>query len=112
MPIQVSEIGDVTKVALDGRLDSANVGQIELAFTAAIVPKGHNAIVDLSQVTFLASLAIRMLISTARALGAKKAKMVLYGANEAVLDVIETMALDEIVPVTKTEAEALAHIAG
>ena len=53
-----------------------------------------------------------MLISTARALGAKKAKMVLYGANEAVLDVIETMALDEIVPVTKTEAEALAHIAG
>ena len=111
MSMQVSEINGITKVSLEGRLDSANVGHMELMFTAALVPAGKNAVVYLSAVTFLASLAIRMFISTTRALAARGGKVVLYGANEAVQDVIETMALDQIVPITATEAEALALIA-
>ncbi len=36
--------------------------------------------------------------------------MALYGANPAVMEIIETTLLDEIIPVAGTEAEALALV--
>ena len=51
------------------------VDLVETQFGAAIVPDGQNTIVDLlSRLTFLASLGIRMLISTTRALSRKGSK--------------------------------------
>ncbi len=110
MEMQTSRVGDVTKVLLTGRLDTAGVSRIERTFAAEIVPLGKAAIVDLSQVAFLASLGVRMLISTTRALVGKGGKLVLYGANAAVREIIETTSLHEIVPVATTEAEAIALV--
>ena len=112
MEMQHSDIGQVRKVVFVGRLDTQGVDRVEARFGAVIVPGAHNTVVDLSQVTFLASLGIRMLISTARSLSRKGGKIVLYGATPAVREVIETAALEEIIPVTATEAEALALVAG
>jgi anti-sigma B factor antagonist len=111
MEMLLSEVGGVRKIALAGRLDSAGVDVIETRFTAATVPVGANIVVDLSQVAFLASLGVRMFISTTRALSWKGAKMVLFGANPAVMETIETMGFDDIVPVVPSEAEALALLA-
>ena len=110
MEMQTSNVGDVTKVLLTGRLDTAGVSRIERGFAAEIVPLGKPAIVDLSQIAFLASLGVRMLISTARALSGKGGKLALYGANAAVMEIIETTSLDEIVAVARTEAEAIALV--
>ena len=49
-----------------------------------------------------------MFISSARSLARKGGKLVLYGANAAATEIIETMGLDEIVPVAADEAGALA----
>ena len=84
MEIQHSDIGDVRKVILAGRLDTAGVDLIETRFGASIVPAGKNTVVDLSQVTFLASMGIRMLIATNRSLSRKGGKFALYGATPAV----------------------------
>ena len=111
MSFEVTSLGEVNKVVLSGRLDSANVDMIELQFVARVVPPALSVIVDLSQVSFLASLGIRLLLSTARSLAGRGAKMALYAPTEAVADVIETTALDDIIPVVATEAEALAAIA-
>jgi len=110
MEMQVSDIDQVTKVALSGRLDSAGASQIEMRFTAVIVPKGQPAIVDLSEVSFLASLGVRLIISTARALLGKGRKLALYGANPTVMEIIETTALHEIVLVAGSEGEAIGMV--
>jgi anti-sigma B factor antagonist len=110
MELQAIDLDDITRVALTGRLDTAGVSRIETRFTAVIVPKGQHAVVDLSEVGFLASLGVRMLISTTRALSGKGGKLALYGANEAVMEIIETTSLHEIVPVAATEAEAIALV--
>ena len=65
MELQVSELGEVKKVALSGRLDTAGAGLIEASFAAQIVAPGKPTVVDLSEVAFLASLGIRMIIGTA-----------------------------------------------
>ncbi len=111
MSVQVGEVDGVKKVALSGRLDSAGASAVEIPFSAAILPAGRSTAVDLSQVTFLASLGIRMLLTTARSLASKGGRLVIYGATPAVAEVLETSGIGEIVPVAMSEAEALAAIA-
>jgi anti-sigma B factor antagonist len=112
MELMISELDDVTKVALQGRLDTAGVTRIESRFTAVIVPKGKPAVIDLSGVAFLASLGVRMLISTARALQNRGGKLAIFGATPAVMEIIEITSLHEIVPVAITEAEAIGMVTG
>jgi anti-sigma B factor antagonist len=112
MEMQHCDIGDVRKVTLAGRLDSAGVDAIEIRFGAVIVPGGRNTVVDITEVTFLASLGIRMLISTTRALSRKGAKLAVFGPSPAVMEVIETTAVHEIVPVVTSESEAIALVTG
>jgi anti-anti-sigma factor len=112
MQIDFGEVESFRKVTLAGRLDSANVGLIEARFSAGVVPAGRSTVVDLTEVEFLASLAVRMLITTARALSVKGARLVMFGANESVTDTIETMGFDDIVPLTVSEGEAIALLRG
>ena len=110
MELQYVDIGDVRKVTLAGRLDSAGVDLIEMRFGAMIIPAGKHTVIDITEVPFLASLGIRMLISTTRALSRKGAKMALFGANPAVMEIIETMGFDDIVPVVSSESDAIALV--
>jgi anti-sigma B factor antagonist len=107
MEMRHDNVGEVRRIVLVGRLDTAGVDVVETRFGAAIVPNGKNTIVDLTEVTFLASMGIRMLISTTRALSRKGGKLVMYGAGPGVRDVIETAALTEIIPLAGNESEAL-----
>jgi anti-anti-sigma factor len=111
MEMQQDDLGDVKRVVLVGRLDTKGVGIVETSFGAAIVPNGKNTIVDISQVTFLASMGIRMLISTTRALSRKGGKLVMYGAGIGVKDVIESTALTDLIPLASNEGEALNWVA-
>jgi anti-anti-sigma factor len=72
------------------------------------VPKEQPAVIDLTGVSFIASLGIRMLLGTARALDRYGARLVLFGPQADVMEIIETTALTEIIPVVETEAEAVA----
>ena len=104
--------GPVTGVRLTGRLDAAGADAIGLRFTAAVATAPRPAVVDLSGVSFVASLGLRLLISTARGLGAKGHKMALFGAQPLVLEVLEDAAIDQIIPLGATEADALAKVQG
>lgn len=106
MEIQHDDLGDVKRIVLVGRLDTKGVDIVETLFGAAITSDGKNTIVDISQVTFLASMGIRMLISTTRALSRKGGKLVMYGAGMGVKDVIETTALTDLIPLASSEGEA------
>ncbi len=111
MDMQVSTVGGVKKIALSGRLDTAGVSRLETQFSASVAAGGQSAVVDLTDVAFLASLGVRMFISTARTVTRKGGKLALYGANAAVMEIIETTSLNDIIPVAPSEAEALALVA-
>ena len=112
MSVIITELLGFTKAELAGRLDSANVNRLEPSFIAGIVPKGRHTVVDLSQVTFIASLGIRMLLSAARALSRQGARLIMYGASPVVMEIIETTALSDIIPALPSEADAIAELGG
>ncbi len=112
MTMMITDLSGITKVELKGRLDTANVNDLELKFSAGVMPKGLPTIIDLTDVTFIASLGIRMLLTAARGLGRRGAKLVMFGANPAVLEILETTALSDIIPLLPGEAEAVAAVTG
>jgi stage II sporulation protein AA (anti-sigma F factor antagonist) len=100
--------GGIVEVVLAGRLDTPGVAQLELRFTAALVPRAARAIVDLSKVEFIGSMGIRMFISVARALAKKQGKLILYAPQPLVKEVLDTVSLGEIIPVKTDLSSALA----
>ncbi len=112
MDIEVQQLGEnLSCVRLSGRMDSAGVDKGDLRFSATVVSPGRNAIVDLSGVEFLASMGIRLLITSARALKLKGAQMVLFGPNEMVGTVLDHVAIDQIIPVVASQDQAIAQLA-
>ena len=110
MDIQFTEVGGVKKVVLIGRLDTVGVDLIETKFNAGIVAGGRHAIVDLAEVEFMGSLGVRMIIAAGRDLAIGGHRLVLFGAREPILEVIELTGLGEIVPNVGSESEALERV--
>lgn len=111
MRFDVVEIGPTAnKLVLVGRLDSTTVGQVETPFTAALAAAGRSAVLDLTALEFLSSLGIRLLLSSARVVARRGGKVVLFGAQPMVAEVLEAMALDEVLPLVATEAEAIGRL--
>ncbi len=111
MHFDVVELGQTAnKVIMVGRLDSTTVGGVEAPFTAAVASSGRNAALDLRGLEFLSSLGIRLLLSAARVVHRRGGKIVLFGAQPMVAEVLSAMALDEVLPMVGTEAEALSRI--
>lgn len=92
--LEVSSLTEsLTRIVLSGRLDTPGVDQIETQFVASAVPPAKNVVVDLSRVKFIASMGIRMLVSVARSLRQRRARLVLYGPSPLVNEVFEHVSL-------------------
>jgi anti-anti-sigma factor len=110
--MEISPISDhLVRVTLTGRLDAPTVDRIETRFIAALVPGSNNAIVDLSGVDFVGSLGIRMLISAAKSLKMRQAKLAVYGTQDQVRQVFELVSLQQLLNICATEEEARAAVA-
>ena len=102
----------ITRLALRGRLDTAGVGKVELRFTALTVPRAKPLLLDMSEVTYLASLGLRMLLTVAKALDRRGVKMVLLSPQPAVQKVLSLSGFDELIPVRDDEGTAVAFLVG
>ena len=94
------------KVVLDGRLDIEGASAIDLQFTALTATKKAGVLVDLGKVTFLASIGIRTLLSSAKACAARGGKLVVYNPQPMVRDVLESSGVSTLIPVFDDEQAA------
>jgi anti-anti-sigma factor len=107
MELDMQDAGnDVTKIVLRGRLDTVGVGRIETPFSAATI-RGRHAVVDLSNVTFVASMGIRLFVMTGRNALQRGKKLILFGAQPPVQEVFEHAALAQLVAIVPDEATAM-----
>jgi anti-anti-sigma factor len=90
--------GNITVITLHGRLDIEGAQAIDQPFSFATTVQAARLIVDLSGVTFLASIGIRLLMTTARAQGLRGGKVVLAAPPPLVRKVLETAGIDQLVP--------------
>lgn len=115
LPLELHLIPDdaaLTHVRLLGRLDAAGAEAIGLRFTAAVAAAERPALVDFADVEFVASMGLRLLLSTARALRQKGAGLCLYAPRAEVREVLEDAAIDQLVGVAADLEDARRRLAG
>jgi anti-anti-sigma factor len=108
----IEELPDRVRVALIGMLDMVGVGKIETRFLAATVARGVNTVVELSQMSFISSLGMGLLLSAARGLNRKGAKLVLLAPQQDVELALEVARLKDKLPIAHDEAELALLLAG
>jgi len=91
--------GDLTRISLDGRLDLEGTQQVEQQFSYRTTTSPGRFAIDLSAVTFIASIGIRMLLTAARAQAQRGGKMILISPAGMSRKVLETAGVDELVPI-------------
>lgn len=101
---------DLTYLSLHGRLDLEGTEAIEQKFSFSATTSSRSVIVDMSEVSFLASLGMRMFVTAAKALRNKGLAMVLLAPNDVVRDALEVTGLSQLLLVAADEATAISLV--
>lgn len=110
MDIEATDGGDgVTRVTLDGRFDIAGAQAVDARFQE-LAQSAAALIVDLSAVTFIASLGVRTLMVGAKTMIRRGADMAVCGANDNVAKVLRSTGFNEIVGLYPDLASAAAAL--
>ena len=108
MSISHTDVGDnLRKIVILGRLDLPGTELVagELEKLAAAPKKG--VVVDVSSLKFLASLGIRALLKSAKAVEERGGRMVLFvGTNSQVAMSLEATGVSDLLPMFKSNGEA------
>jgi anti-sigma B factor antagonist len=112
MEMQVSAISqDAVKVVLAGRLDAVGSARIDLPFSA-VTGSNRHVLIDMSGVTFVASIGIRTLVLGAKTVQRRGGKLLLLSPQADIENVLETIGVIDLLPVVHDEAEATTAFAG
>jgi anti-sigma B factor antagonist len=110
MQIVTSEdSGATARVALQGRLDIAGAEAVALPL-ATLAGAKQGLIVDMSGVSFIASIGIRHLVTAAKSLSRRGGRLVLLSPTALVTEVLTTSGLTDLLPIVQSEAEAAAAL--
>jgi len=101
--------GATARVALTGRLDIVGAEVIALPL-ATLAGAKQGLIVDMSGVSFIASIGIRHLVSAAKALSRRNGRLVLLNPSEMVAEVLTTSGLTDLLPIVRSDSEAVAAL--
>lgn len=102
--------GDITCIRLTGRLDNAGSQAIENPLAFATTTRAGKFVLDLSAVEFLASIGIRLLVTTARGQTQRGGRIVFAAPQPMVRKVLETTGIDKMITLTETLDEAVASL--
>ena len=93
-------------VALEGRIDVKGLHEVDASFYAATVGRGKPSVVDLSNVEFIASLGMGMLISCGQSLQRRGTDMVLLSPQGMVEETLRTAGVDAVMAIVRSLDEA------
>ena len=108
MSIEFEDLNDgLRRIKLSGRLDITGTESISIKFTNLASAVARRVVVDLTAVSFLASIGIRELITNAKAQQQRGGRVVLFvGDNVLVAKTLEVTGIDALIPMFANAAEA------
>jgi len=108
MSISYSDVGEnLRRIVISGRLDIPGTDSIAAQLVELSAAPKKGVVVDLSAVKFLASIGVRALITSAKAVQQRGGKMVLVVSDSStVMLSLEATGVDELIPVFKSVSDA------
>lgn len=98
---------DILEFAIKGRFDAQNSIQVEQQMLQWI-NEGENVLLgNLSELDYISSSGIHVLIRLAKSLSQTDGKLALYAVPDRIKDVFEVVELHRIIPAWETKEEAI-----
>ncbi|MDB5602478.1 MAG: anti-sigma-factor antagonist [Xanthobacteraceae bacterium] len=107
----LDDTGTTARMVLNGRLDIVGADVVALPL-ATLSGSKTSLIVDMADVSFLASIGIRHLVAATKALGRRGGKLILLNPNPIVTEVLTTSGVSSLMPIMRSDDEAQAALAG
>ena len=108
MPIShVDVTNDLRRITISGRLDTPGTNSIASQLMELTAAPKKSVVIDLSDVPYLASIGIGALITSAKTVSQRGAKMALVvGDSDMVMMCLEATGVDQLVPIFRDLPEA------
>lgn len=107
MEITTRTQADVTIVGFAGSLDSITSPKAQQALDAILADGGTKIAVDFGTLDYISSAGLRVMLGTAKKVGASGGALRTFGLNDSVREVFEISGFSKILAVFPSEAEAL-----
>jgi anti-sigma B factor antagonist len=111
MNVPIRPINDVMVAALAGNIDSRTAPLIQDQLIALAEP-GSKVVLEMSQVVYMSSAGLRVLLMLFRQLDSNGGRIILAGLREEIRDIMAITGFLELFSVSDTLDEAVAALAG
>jgi len=101
---------DVTIVSLNGRLDTLSSTPLEEKLLKIIVDNGNNIIIDFSQLDFISSSGLRVLLTAGKKLKSSAGKLVLCSLKDHVKEVFEVAGFSMLFQMFSSQEESIQEL--
>ena len=106
MQIPTRTSNDIHIVAVSGSLDSTTAPDAQKSLDG-VVAGAKKVVLDFSQLDYISSAGLRILLGAAKQLRAKGGTLGMFGLNQSVREVFDISGFSSILPVYPSEPEAL-----
>jgi anti-anti-sigma factor len=104
--------GELVILALQGQLDSKTAPELEREVGKALGKSGRALLFDLTELDFVASAGLRIVIMVGKRLASDGGAIALCGLNPSVREVFEIAGFAKLFPILPDRRSALAALAG
>lgn len=108
MSVSCQDVGtDLRRITIVGRLDMEGTDSLSARVMELVEEPKKGVVIDISTVRFLASVGIRLLVASAKAVQQRGGKLVIVAApGSSVAMSLNATGVDELIPVFSNNAEA------
>jgi anti-anti-sigma factor len=100
MQLDYSELDHgIRLITMYGVLDATSVERIERKLREFSAGQGAVLILDLSEVSFIASIGIRLLLAIAKSVGSQGGRLALLTPISGVFEILNLTGIDQIIPI-------------
>lgn len=100
MRLQFNELENgIRLIELIGALDLSGTYSIEVEFVRQCAGEGVRVLVDLSEVDYISSIGVQMLINAANSIASRGGKMALFSPQPSVLDVLDLTGILQVISI-------------
>lgn len=110
MQIEKEQHGAIRLIRLAGRLDAATSDSVQSVMVEQLDDEGALA-VDLSELEYVSSAGLRVLLLAQKKLTAAKQKMAVFGLKEYIHEIFEIAGFTAILTIVESEEAALSKLA-
>ncbi len=104
--ISVEQEGDIYLVTIEGRIDASTTPIVEKKLSKLLEISKKIAI-DCSNIDYLSSAGMRLLLSMTKKMHAEKGKIGFFGMSDDVMEIIRMAGFERILKIFSTRKEAL-----